>query len=188
MIIRAATEADTGAMGQFLVTTWLAAHKGQVPEGQWQARKQHWTPEKSTRGWAETLRDKAAGEAPDFCIYLAVETTDSPEITGLVMGGRARGGPWPEAGEIYALYVREDKQGQGIGQKLLATAVHYLAQRGMTKLIIGCLDTNEPACGFYEACGGQKVGEVKTEDYGYSERQWIYGWEDSTILYSRQQV
>jgi len=186
MIIRAAREGDAPAMGQFFVETWLAAHKGQIPEGQWLARQKNWTPEKSAQGWAETLRDMGEGESPDYCVYLAVDTADSPEIIGIVMGGAAQVGPWPEAGEIYLLYVRMDRQGQGVGKKLLATAVGHLAQLGMSKLVIRCLDTNVPACGFYEACGGQKVGEVETEDEGFPELQWIYGWEDSAAIYKKR--
>jgi ribosomal protein S18 acetylase RimI-like enzyme len=126
----------------------------------------------------------AAGEDPDSCIYVAEETADPPRnIIGLVMGGPANMGPWPEAGQIYLVYVRGDKQGQGVGQKLLVTAVRHLAELGMHQLVIGCLETNMPARGFYEACGGQKVGEIETEDYGYAEPQRIYGWEDSAIIY-----
>jgi ribosomal protein S18 acetylase RimI-like enzyme len=183
MMIRAAQEADAPEMGRFFVETWLTAHKGQIPEGQWQARQKNWTPEVSARGWAETLRDMAAGESPDECIYLAVATADLPEIIGIVMGGRAQIGPWPEAGEIYVLYVRQDKQGQGVGKQLLATAVHHLAQLGMTRLVISCLDTNAPACGFYEACGGQKVGEVEKEVEGFTEVHRVYGWKDSSVIW-----
>jgi GNAT superfamily N-acetyltransferase len=185
MVIRAAQEADAPAMGQLMVETWLAAHKGQIPKGQWQARERNWTPEVSARGWAETLRDMAAGESPDYCIYLAELPADPPQLIGIVMGGPAKVGPWLEAGEIYALYVRQEWQGQGVGKALLATAVRRLAQLGMTQLVIGCLDTNAPACGFYEACGGQKVGEVETEDEGFPERQRIYGWEDSAVIYQK---
>ena len=192
MIIRAAQEADAPAMGQLMVETWLAAHKGQIPEGQWQARKADWTPEKSANGWAETLRDMAAGEDPDYCIYLAMETVDSGpqalEIIGLVMGGPARSLPWTEAGEIYAIYVRQAWQGQRVGKALLQTAVRHLTQLGMHKLLISCLETNEAACAFYEACGGKKVGEKETEDYGYPEPQRIYGWEDSSILFQKDDI
>lgn len=173
-------------MGHFSVMTWLAAHKGQVPEGQWQARQKNWTPEKSAQGWAETLRDMAASIDADYCIYLAIETADPPEIIGLVMGGPAHMGPWPEAGQIYSVYVRADRQGQGVGKKLLATAVGHLAQLGMTQLVISCLETNTAACGFYEACGGQKVGQIETEDYGYPEPQRIYGWGDSAMIYQEE--
>ena len=73
-------------MGQFLVETWLAAHKGQVPEGQWQARRENWTPEKSAQGWAETLRDIGTGKSPDYCVYVAVDAAEPPEIIGMVIG------------------------------------------------------------------------------------------------------
>jgi len=172
-------------MGRLMVETWLAAHKGQIPEAQWRERQENWTPEVSAQGWAETLRDMAAGKSPDVCIYLAMATADPQEIIGLVMGGTAHVGPWPEAGEIYVLYVRMDQQGQGVGKRLLATAVRHLAQLGMTKVVIRCLDTNARACAFYDSLGGQEVGEVEKEDYGFLNLESIYGWEDSAAIYNR---
>jgi ribosomal protein S18 acetylase RimI-like enzyme len=81
------------------------------------------------------------------------------------------------------LSVRQQKPGPGVGKQLLGTAVHHLAQLGMTRLVIGCLDTNAPACGFYEACGGQKVGEVEKEDEGFTEVHRVYGWKDSSVIW-----
>jgi hypothetical protein len=52
----------------------------------------------------------------------------------------------------------------------------------MTRLVISCLDTNAPACGFYEACGGQKVGEGEKEDEGFTEVHRVYGWKDSSVI------
>ncbi|MCB8943576.1 MAG: GNAT family N-acetyltransferase [Ardenticatenaceae bacterium] len=183
-MIRAATEADAPAMGHLLVTTWLTAHKGQIPEGQWQARQANWTPAVSAQGWAETLRAMAAGDDPDYCIYLAVATAvsepESTPIIGLVMGGAARAGSWADAGEIYVLYVRADRQGQGIGKRLLATAVHHLAQLGLTKLVIGCLANNYASAWVLYEAWRTKVGELQTEDEGFVERQVIYGWQDSS--------
>jgi ribosomal protein S18 acetylase RimI-like enzyme len=83
------------------------------------------------------------------------------------------------------LYVRQEAQGQGLGRQLLATAARHLAQQGLTRLVIRSLDTNTPACGFYEACGGRKVGEVEKEDYGFFNLERIYGWEDSAIIYQK---
>lgn len=31
---------------------------------------------------------------------------------------------------------------------------------------------------FYEAIGGQVIGTRETEDYGFSEPQVVYGWEE----------
>jgi hypothetical protein len=43
MIIRAACEADAPAMGQVMVTTYLAAHRDQMPEEAWAKRAEEWT-------------------------------------------------------------------------------------------------------------------------------------------------
>lgn len=39
-MVRPATLADASVMAQVMVDTWLAAHRGQVPEGQWQRRRE----------------------------------------------------------------------------------------------------------------------------------------------------
>ena len=173
--IRAAKVADAPAMGYLMVATFLAAHKGQIPEGQWHKRKTEWTPEKSAAGWAESLQEIAASKSSNECIFVA---DTAGELVGLVMGGPAYGEKWAGAADIYALYIATDWQGKGVGRELLNTAVSHLAQLGHTNLIIRCLSTNTPAQGFYEALGGKKVGEVETEDSGYKQIEWVYAWEN----------
>ena len=108
-MVRIAQVSDAPAMARLIVDTWLSAHKGQVPEAQWRKRREEWTYEASERGWIGTLQAIADDSSPRECVYLAVDTDPgkgSEEIIGLVMGGPAEVGPWPNAGEIYALYVR----------------------------------------------------------------------------------
>lgn len=57
--IRQACVADAEPMGDMLVPTWLAAHKGQMPEHLWEKRQREWTPAVSARGWRETLEEMA---------------------------------------------------------------------------------------------------------------------------------
>jgi ribosomal protein S18 acetylase RimI-like enzyme len=80
------------------------------------------------------------------------------QVAGLVMGGPAECGPWAEAGEIYALYVRYGYQRRGLGRKLVQAAVRHLKQLELYRLVIRSLVTNEPANRFYESLGGQRPG------------------------------
>ena len=58
-------------MGRVTVSSYLAAHRGQVPEAVWLARREQWTPEVSARAWAAALAGLADGTDPITCIYLA---------------------------------------------------------------------------------------------------------------------
>lgn len=185
MIIRPACEFDAPAMGQMMVETYLRAHKGQIPDGAWQQRQEEWTWEVSANSWGRAIREIADGLSPKDCIYLALdeETGEMQEqVVGLVMGGPAEAGPWEQAGEIYALYVRHTFQQRGLGRKLVRAAVCHLRQFGMNRLVIGTLVQNEPANQFYGSLGGQVVGRRESEDYGFPIVEHIFGWEDSALL------
>jgi ribosomal protein S18 acetylase RimI-like enzyme len=190
MIIRPAHQSDAPAMGRMMVETYLLAHKGQIPDGAWQRRQEEWTWEVSAKGWSGTISEIADGLSPKDCIYLAVdeEAGEAQEqVVGLVMGGPAEVGPWEQAGEIYALYVRQAYQRNGLGQELIQAAVRHLRQAGINRLVIRSLVKNEPANQFYESLGGQIVGERESEDYGFPIVEQIYGWEDSARLLRDEQ-
>lgn len=174
MIIRIAREADAPAMGRVMVTTYMAAHRDQMPAEAWAKRAEEWTPEVSAQGWARTLREIAADEQSQDCIYVAEH--DSGEIVGLAMGGPANAEELPQTGAVYALYVAMSHQDQGLGRRLVQTVAAHLAQQGMTALQIGCLAANTPARGFYEAIGGRVVEERLFNEDGVLLPEVVYGW------------
>ena len=189
MHVRLAQEADTPAMARVMVDTYMRAHKGQIPEEVWLKRREEWTYQVSEQAWARTLRDIADGSSPRECVYLAIDTPTGEagdQIVGIVMGGPAEVGPWEHAGDIYALYVRFDRQRRGVGRHLLGAAANHLSQLGMTALIIRSLPANTPANRFYESLGGQIIGECEVEEYGYRILERIYGWADSSLLLDKR--
>ncbi len=138
----------------------------------------------------ELCRAISDGSSPRECIYVAVDNTRDAlrdEVVGVVMGGPAAVGPWENAGDIYALYVRSDHQRRGVGRQLVRAAAGHLARLGMSALIIRSLPANAPANRFYESLGGQIVGECESEDYGYRIPERIYGWTDSASLLLSQE-
>jgi ribosomal protein S18 acetylase RimI-like enzyme/8-oxo-dGTP pyrophosphatase MutT (NUDIX family) len=175
LIIRPAREADAPAMGLLMVTTYLAAHRDQMPAEVWAKRQAEWTPEVSAQGWARTLRELAADGEASACIFVAEE---GGELLGLVMGGPAGAELLPQTGAVYSLYVREEHQQRGVGRRLLQAVAVQLVARGMTALQIGCLAANAPARRFYEALGGRLVGERLFDEDGVLLPEVIYGWTD----------
>lgn len=174
MVIRAACEEDAPAMGRVMVDTYLAAHRDQMPAEAWTKRAEEWTPEVSADGWARTLREIAADEQSQDCIYVAED--DGGEIVGLAMGGPANAEEVPQTGAVYALYVSMSYQGQGLGRRLVQAVAAQVAQHGMTALHIGCLAANTPARGFYEAIGGRLIGERLFNEDGIMLPEVVYGW------------
>jgi ribosomal protein S18 acetylase RimI-like enzyme len=174
--IRPATLADAPALARVIVDTWLAVHRGQIPEGQWQRRRNEWTYAASERGWRGLFEEMNAEHIPQTCIYVAVTAED--EVVGLAVGSPAGLNLLQDAAEISAIYVRSAHQGQGIGRRLVQAVAAHQASLGRRALLISVLETNAPARRFYEALGGQVVGAHETEDDGFKEPQVVYGWEN----------
>ena len=78
MRIRGAELRDAPALGHLVVESWLAAHRGQVPDAAWQKRLDEWTPEVSGRAWARLLGDRIDGNH-DRTVLLSPRRVDSPD-------------------------------------------------------------------------------------------------------------
>ena len=55
MRVREARVEDAPAMGRVMVETFLAAHRGQMPDEAWKKRQAEWTPEVSAEAWQRAL-------------------------------------------------------------------------------------------------------------------------------------
>src|SRR5947207_926808 len=100
MRIREANPSDVVPMARVMVDTFLAAHRGQIPEEVWEWRQKHWTYTVSAQGWERTLRDIANGTNPHACVYVA--EGEAAEILGLAMGTPADAHGTGVTGEICA--------------------------------------------------------------------------------------
>jgi len=183
MIIRTAHETDAPAMGQVMVATYLAAHRGQMPDQAWAKRAEKWTSEVSANGWARTLRAIASNERSQDCIYVAVD--EGGAIVGLAMGGPANAGELLQTGAVYALSISTLHHGQGLGHRLVQAVAADLAQQGMTALQIGCLAVNTPARGCYAAIGGRLIGERLFDEDGVMLAEVVYAWADISIFFAK---
>jgi ribosomal protein S18 acetylase RimI-like enzyme len=180
MIIRLAREGDAPAMGQVMVSTYLTAHRGQMPDEVWTKRAEEWTPEVSAQAWARALGEIASGDRSQECIYVAVD--EGGAVVGLAMGGPANAEELPQTGAVYALYVSTRHQGKGLGRRLVQAVAADLAQKGMAALQIGCLAANAPARAFYEAIGGRVVNERLFDEDGVMLPEAVYEWVDIQAL------
>lgn len=180
MRVRAATIEDAPALARVIVDTGRAAHHGQVPdEGLFKQSLEDAYAE-SERNWRRSLQEIADDPNPQERIFIAEDETGA--VIGLVMGGPPKQALLPNSGEVYVLYVRPEQHSRGTGRALVQAAAAHLAQMGMTTLLIGCLEVNTPARGFYERLGGRVVAEREVDQDGFLLPEVVYGWTDLSGL------
>ena len=98
-------------------------------------------------------------------------------IVGFIAGGAERTGRLGYEGELYAIYLLQFVQRQGLGTLLVQHFVRELHARGFGSMAVWVLAAN-PFRRFYEALGGKFVAEQQIERGGQSFAECAYGWQD----------
>ena len=141
--IRPAAPADVPGIREVATRTWRAAYAGLIPDADIERfLASAYAPEHVAR----TLDHLGAG-------YLVAAGPDG--ILGYAFGGLNRAGD----GELFALYVLPERQGQGIGHRLWHGVANHLRGLGSADILVWVLATNRPARRFYERQGARPVAE-----------------------------
>ncbi|MEO8692674.1 MAG: N-acetyltransferase [Acidimicrobiales bacterium] len=82
------------------------------------------------------------------------------------------------------LHVAHDVKRTGIGTQLMAQSASAVMARATNKrLYLAVLEANAPAQAFYEARGGERVGqEISEAPGGGSVVGFLYAWKDPSVL------
>jgi GNAT superfamily N-acetyltransferase len=172
--IRAATADDAYAIADVHVAAWRETYRGIVPEEYLAGL----SVERRERMWSQILSD------PAFTTGVFIATDDTGHVVGFASGGpRSASGPAyaPYTGDLYAIYLLREAQGQGAGAALLRAVAAWLVERGMRSMLVWVLAEN-PSRGFYAAQGGMPVGEEEIEIGGKRLVEVAYGWPDVDML------
>lgn len=170
LALRPAGLADAGAIARLHVATWRATYAGILPEAYLVSMRE--VPQ--MRQWRGTLSRRQAGES---VLVAEVESADGAEIVGFGSCGPARACGLAYRGEVYTLYVGEDWQNRGVGRALLSALFADLSGREYPDAVIWVLSAN-PSRYFYQAMGGQPVGERRETFAGAVLGESAYGWPD----------
>jgi ribosomal protein S18 acetylase RimI-like enzyme len=165
VVLRRAKPADAAAIARVHVETWRATYAGLVPD----AYLVGMTEAGQTASWRQTL-NQAGGT------NLVAEAPDS-QVVGFGSCGRPRLGDLAFQGEVYALYVGIDWQGEGLGRRLLCALFAALRGAGVSGAYLWVLAGN-PARFFYETMGGTRIAERQESFAGTLLDEIAYGWTD----------
>ena len=174
MIIREAKLEDAGAIAKVHVDTWRTTYRDIIPES-YIAKLSY---QKRQERWIEMLSTKIEEEKKHFA-YVVKDNTG--KIIAFADGGLLRNSDSIYQGELYAIYILEAYQRQGIGRKLIKKIADKLSQSGLKSMLVWVLADN-PACQFYQALGGQQVKQRQIEIEGVKLDEIAYGWIDTKVL------
>ncbi|MFE9763813.1 GNAT family N-acetyltransferase [Streptomyces sp. NPDC005808] len=137
------TLADCPRVSEIRVRGWQAAYRGLIPQ-----------PYLDALSVAEdTARRRARfGQGGGEVVNLVAEQHD--EVVGWVCHGPSRDGEVRTGdAELYAIYVRPDRVGCGVGSALLRESTMRCAAAGYERMLLWVLKENTPARRFYERAG-----------------------------------
>ncbi|CAM3814074.1 GNAT family N-acetyltransferase [Alkalicoccus chagannorensis] len=163
MQIRHASVEEAAAIADVQVQSWQTTYRGIVPASYLEAMK----PENRIGKWQQILRTQPVFAADN----------EHGQLVGFAHGGPKRTEDYPDYdGELYAVYLLEQAQRQGLGTALFQAVLHDLHDRGMASLLVSVLAEN-PACRFYEAHGAQLIDTTSLTIDGAQLEERIYGWQ-----------
>jgi GNAT superfamily N-acetyltransferase len=167
--IRAATERDAVAIAHVHVQSWRTTYAGIVPEEYL-----------ATLNEAERVPVWRDWLTRDIRVYIA--DLDG-EVVGFISGGAIREPVQTYDAELYAIYLLEHAQRQGIGKALLKELAESLLGKGFTGMIVWVLEKN-PSRHFYVRSSAQIVTSKSIQIGGVTLSEVSYGWPDLQSILS----
>lgn len=169
IVIRQARSSDTSAIARIHIDMWRVAYADLLDV----EFLRNLSYSRSRMQW-EAMLERHSG------ILLVAESSEDG-VVGFAAGGAERTHAFDVDGELTALYVLSSHHGQGIGRSLVQRMAKELGENGRSGMLVWVLQGN-PACGFYEAMGGELTGTQQLELGNQSVTEQAYIWHDLSLL------
>ncbi|WP_431799766.1 N-acetyltransferase family protein [Halobacillus andaensis] len=172
--IRIAVVNDAEGIAKVSTSSWKTTYKEILPQSFLDSLNSETKIEK----WRSILEE----DNEVSFIYVAVNKAE--EIVGFCHFGKERTGNYPYEGELYALYLYKEVQGQGIGKGLVEFSVDKLNKSGIRNLMVWVLKDN-PSSKFYQHLGARLIDKKQITVAGESFIEAAYAWESTESLLIR---
>lgn len=167
MEIRHATSNDAVSIAKVHVDSWRTTYQNVLPA----EFLENLSYEQRTKLWENNLKEQQ--------VYVA---EIEEKIIGFSVGGKERTGHYENyLGELYAIYLLENYQNQGIGGLLFNQVIKELKESNLNSMLVWVLEGNE-AEHFYKAKGGKKVAAKEVNIAGQAYTELAYGWEKLPVF------
>ncbi|ASF38677.1 N-acetyltransferase [Halobacillus halophilus] len=164
--LRLARLEDAETVANIHVASWKSTYKDLLDERD----VSNITVENRIALWQTILRKPVNGQ-----IAYVIEN-DNQEVVGFVSGGKERTRNYGYDGEIYAIYLLDEYQGQGYGTLLIRTFARAMKEAGYKSLLVWVL-THNPSSQFYIKLGAHPVEAEKVTIGQGTYEETAYGWK-----------
>src|SRR5258708_5828639 len=149
VLLREACCEDAHGMALVHVASWQTTYRNIMPA----SFLEQLAVEPRERYWASLLCSDPRFDP----VHIMMVVEEQERVVGFATGGPERSGKYPYLGELYALYLFESHQQQGIGRRLVEQVAERMVQKDMKSMLVWVL-TENPSRQFYERLGGQPIG------------------------------
>jgi GNAT superfamily N-acetyltransferase len=165
--IRAAVEADAGAIAHVHVESWQTTYAGIMPDAY-------------LAGLDEVLRARLWSDWLKGETVVFVAEWDG-RVVGFAHGGANREQRAECDAELYAIYLLKDAQKRGIGAGLLRAMATALLERQFKSMTVWVLEQNRSRS-FYEKAGARLTTSKVIDIGGAKLMEVAYAWVDLKAL------
>lgn len=158
---------DAAGIAHVHVQSWRTTYAGVVPDEYLAALNEI----ERTQQWQEWL-------IGGFAVYV-VEVEG--RVAGFIGGGPLREPIQAYDAELYAIYLLQEAQRQGVGRALLGKLADSLCGKGFKSMLVWVLEGN-PSREFYAKSGAQFVTSKEIEVGGAALVEVAYGWPDLRLI------
>jgi L-amino acid N-acyltransferase YncA len=158
--IRKAVITDAEGIAKVHVDSWKTTYKNIVPD----EYLNQLTYESREQLWKNNITNSE----------VFVAENNEGKIVGFSSGGKERTGKYPNyIGELYAIYILKEFQGNGLGKLLVKPIIVELQKQNIDSMMVLVLEDNRSLL-FYEALGGKKMDTIKFEISGKKLNELVY--------------
>jgi ribosomal protein S18 acetylase RimI-like enzyme len=168
-LVRHAEVEDAAAIAAVHVAAWRTTYRGLLPDDFLASLDQAGYEDR----WRRIVADGTSR------VYIAA---DGHDVVGFASGGRERAGEDGFEGELYAIYVLQEAQGEGHGRRLVQAVVGGLRELRLGDMIVWVLRENAGARRFYERLGGDYVRAQPITIGSALLQEVSYGWRSLDLV------
>lgn len=170
--IRAARAEDAASIAGVQTDSWRSTYAGVVPD---EVLLNLGRTLQDSRRWRHVLGRFRRNH------FVYVAENGCGDVVGFASAGPSRCPALPYRAEVYAIYLRDEYHGCGIGRELFATAAAEVGKVRGPSLLVWCLDAN-PSRYFYERMNGVLVARRPSGIGGARFEELGYAWNDVAPL------